>query len=56
MPLQSVNKAAHYGFETQGRCHQKPETGVSVPPPPQKKRKKDWKVSGTVSEVILVDI
>ena len=32
MPLSSVNKAAHSGFETQRRCHQKSETGVSVTP------------------------
>ena len=31
-PLQSLNKAAHSGFETQRRHHQKSETGVSVPP------------------------
>ena len=32
MPLQSVNKAAHSGLETQRRCHQKSKTGVSVAP------------------------
>ena len=32
MPSPSVNKAAHYGFETQGRRHQKCKTGVSVAP------------------------
>ena len=32
MPLQSLNKAAHSDFETQGRHHQKPKTGVSVAP------------------------
>ena len=32
MPLQSSNKAAHSGFETQRRHHQKSETGVSVAP------------------------
>ena len=31
-PLPSVNKAGHSGFETQRRCHQKSETGVSVAP------------------------
>ena len=31
-PPQSLNKAAHSGFETQRRCHQKSETGVSVAP------------------------
>ena len=30
MPPQSSNKAAHSGFETQRRCHQKSETGISV--------------------------
>ena len=32
MPPPSVNKAAHSGFETQRRCHQKSKTGVSVAP------------------------
>ena len=32
MPLQSVNKAAHSGFETQKRRHQKSVTRVSVAP------------------------
>ena len=32
MPLPSVNKAAHYGFETQRRCNQKSKTWVSVAP------------------------
>ena len=32
MPLPSVNKAAHSGFETQRRCHQKSKTRVSVAP------------------------
>ena len=31
-PLPSVNKAAHSGFESQRRCHQKSKTGVSVAP------------------------
>ena len=31
-PLPSTNKAAHYGFETQRRHHQKSTTGVSVAP------------------------
>ena len=31
-PLPSVNKAAHSGFETWRRCHQKSKTGVSVAP------------------------
>ena len=31
-PLQSLSKAAHSGFETQRRHHQKSETGVSVAP------------------------
>ena len=31
-PLPSVSKAAHSGFETQGRCHQKSKSGVSVSP------------------------
>ena len=31
-PLPSAHKAARSGFETQGRCHQKFETGVSVVP------------------------
>ena len=30
MPPPSANKAAHSGFETQRRCHQKSKTGVSV--------------------------
>ena len=30
MPLPSVNKAAHYGFETQRTCNEKSKTGVSV--------------------------
>ena len=30
--LLSANKAAHSGFETQRRCHQKSKTGVSVAP------------------------
>ena len=30
IPLPSVNKTAHSGFETQRRCHQKSTTGVSV--------------------------
>ena len=29
-PLPGMNKAAHSGFETQKRCHQKSKTGVSV--------------------------
>ena len=32
MPLQSANKAAHSGFETQMRSHKKFKTGVSVAP------------------------
>ena len=32
MLLISMNKAAHYGFETQRICHQKSETGISVAP------------------------
>ena len=32
IPLPGVNQAAHSGFETQRRCHQKSETGVSVVP------------------------
>ena len=32
MPLSSANKAAHFGFETQRRRHQKSKTGVSVAP------------------------
>ena len=28
--LPSANKVAHSDFETQRRCHQKSETGVSV--------------------------
>ena len=32
MPLPSVNKAAHSGFETQRRHHRKSKTGVSVAP------------------------
>ena len=32
MPLYSSNKAAHCGFETQRRRHQKSDTGVSVAP------------------------
>ena len=32
MPPPSVNKAAHSGFETQRRHHQKSKTGVSVAP------------------------
>ena len=32
MPLQSLNKTAHSGFETQRRCHQKSKTRVSVAP------------------------
>ena len=31
-PLPSMNKAAHSGFETQSRCHQKSKTRVSVAP------------------------
>ena len=31
-PLQSLNKAAHSGFEIQRRHHQKSETGVSEAP------------------------
>ena len=30
IPLPSVNKAAHCGFETQRRLHQKSKTGASV--------------------------
>ena len=30
MPLERTNNAAHYGFETQRRCHQKSKTGLSV--------------------------
>ena len=44
--LRNANKAAHSGFETQRRCHQKSKTGVSVaqkmdmcPPKTLKKRK-----------------
>ena len=32
MPLPSVNNAAHSGFETQRRRHQKSKTEVSVAP------------------------
>ena len=32
MPLPSANKAAHSGFETQRRYHQKFKTGVSLAP------------------------
>ena len=32
MPLPSANKAAHSGFETQRKHHQKSKTGVSVAP------------------------
>ena len=32
MTLPSANKAAHSGFETQRRCHQKSQTGVSETP------------------------
>ena len=32
MPLPSVNKAVHSGFETQLRYHKKSKTGVSVAP------------------------
>ena len=32
MPVASVNKADHSGFETQGTRHQKSKTGVSVAP------------------------
>ena len=32
MPLPSADKAAHSGFETQRRHHQKSKTGVSVSP------------------------
>ena len=31
MPLPSANKAAHSGFETQRRCHQKSKMGISGP-------------------------
>ena len=31
-PLPNANKAAHSGFETQTRRHQKSKTGVSVAP------------------------
>ena len=30
--MQSSNKAAHSGFETHRKCHQKSKTGVSVAP------------------------
>ena len=46
-PLQSVNKAAHSGFETQRSRHHKSKTGVSVAPqkdfcsPKIKKNNKD---------------
>ena len=36
MPLPSVNKAAHSGFETQMKCHLKSKTEVSAAP--QKER------------------
>ena len=44
MPLPRVNKAAHSGFETQKRYHQKSKTGVPVAPqkdlgPPKIKKK-----------------
>ena len=32
MPLPSVNKSVHYGFETQRKCNQKSKTWVSVAP------------------------
>ena len=32
MPLPSMKKAAHFGFETHRRRHQKSKTGVSVAP------------------------
>ena len=43
-PPPSTNKAAHSGFETQRRRHQKSKTGVSVAPkkdlsPPKIKKK-----------------
>ena len=30
IPLPSANQAAHSGFETQKRCHDKSKTGISV--------------------------
>ena len=45
MSLPNANKAAHSGFETQMKSHQKSETGVSVAPKmdmcPTKFKKKD---------------
>ena len=46
MPLSSMNKAAHTGFETQRIHHQKSKTGISVVPqkdlcPPKKIFKKE---------------
>ena len=32
MPQPSINNAAHSGFETQRRCHQKSKIGVLVAP------------------------
>ena len=50
-PLPSVNKAAHSGFETQRRCHQKSKMRVSVARqkemcPPNFFKKKDPKMNG----------
>ena len=41
MPPPNANKAAHSGFETQRRHHQKSKTGVSVAPCPPKILKKE---------------
>ena len=51
-PLPSVNKAAHPGFETQIRHHQKSKTGVSVAPqkdlyPPNILKKKRFNTPST---------
>ena len=53
MPLPSVNKAAHSGFETQRRRCQKSKTGVSVAPQkeliPSKNLKKKNKLGAGIN-------
>ena len=52
IPLPSMNKAVHSGFETERRHHQKSKTGVSVIPQKDKNFKKVWY---TPSGVVILD-
>ena len=53
MPLASVNKAAHSGFETQRKHHQKSKTGASVTPQFKKKKKNFQGVALSADDVFV---